>query len=86
MLSSKPYSGTGASKKALSSWIGRWGPPILCKSCCLSEHVFITYREVLSPKLLLGIGASKTILRGALLAVEDVPEVPAAVVANLGPQ
>ena len=37
------------------------GQPILCESCCLSECIQITHREVLSPKLLLGIGASKTI-------------------------
>ena len=45
------------------------GQPILCESCCLSEYIYIyiyiciTCREVLSPKLLLGIVASKTIPR-----------------------
>ena len=45
---------------------GRRGlaPVFLCsrESCCLSEDPFSTYREVSSPKLLLGTGASKTIL------------------------
>ena len=42
------------------------GRPILCESCCLSKYMFITYRayrEDLSPKLTLGIGSSKTIMK-----------------------
>ena len=40
-----------------------------CGSCCLSEDILITCREVLSPKLMLGIGGSKTILIFPLIAV-----------------
>ena len=32
------------------------------ESCCLSEYILITCREVLPPKLILGMGASKTLL------------------------
>ena len=37
----------------------------VCISVCtyIYIYMYITYREVLSPKLLLGIGASKTILK-----------------------
>ena len=46
---------------------------ILCESCCLSEYIQMTYREVLSPKLLLGIGASKTIPTSRRATCGDAP-------------
>ena len=49
----------------------------LCESCCLSEYTFITCREVLSPRLIFGIGASKTILSLPQHRVIDIDTEPA---------